>query len=91
MAMTKFTIVRGDETETVVVKPRHVLRIEREFNEQEPVEITYRMAWMASGTDMEFDAWMDTVDEITAILPEDLEDKDEEVPPTTKGSRTSRS
>lgn len=90
MAMTKFTIVRGDESTTVSIKPRHILRIEREFNEASPVETTYLMAWMASGTTQAFEEWMDDIDEIVPILPPDLEEE-EEVPPTTKGSRTSRS
>jgi hypothetical protein len=90
MAMTKFTIVRGEESTTVAIKPRHILRIEREFNDASPVETTYLMAWMASGTTTPFEEWMDDIDEIIPILPEDVED-DEEVPPTTKGSRTSRS
>jgi hypothetical protein len=87
--MTKFTIVRGEDSETVTMKPKHILRIEREYGESDPVETTYLMAWMASGSDKAFDEWIEDIDEIVPILPEDLEDV--EVPPTTAASRRSRS
>lgn len=92
MAQTKFRIVKGDEETVVALKPKHMLKIEREYKDLEPIESTYHMAWMASGEDVDFDTWIDGVDDIIPILPEGLEDEaEEEVPPTTAASRRSRS
>lgn len=94
---TKFKIITGEDEVTVSVRPGHILRIEREEQEQElsPVESTYRMAWMASGTTTPFEEWIESVDDIIPILPKrDDADKDDEegeaIPPTTVGSRRSR-
>jgi hypothetical protein len=93
MASTKFTIVIGDSTETFTVRPRDILKSERESKnlQDSPIESTYRLAWYAAGAPATFDEWIDTVDELTPILPEDEEGEEEAVPPTTAGSRRSRS
>lgn len=85
---TKFRIVMGDQETILKVKPKHIVLSERDgFGKEPSVESTYRMAWIASGTDLDFDEWLDLVDEIDPIF----EDEADAVPPTTKGSRGSRS
>ena len=87
---TRFKIELEDGTEmTVKVKPKHILKMERAGNDAASAENTYMLAWYASGTDLSFDDWMDIVEEIDPILDETFEDVD--VPPTTSGSRGSRS
>jgi hypothetical protein len=85
---TKFKITIGDSTEIYTVKPKHVLRAERDFDEASPVESTYQLAWLASGTEVPFEEWIDVVDDIDPILDGEVVD---EPGPTTKGSRQSRS
>jgi hypothetical protein len=92
MATTKFTIVTGDTSETFSVRPRDILRSEREAKDESPVESTYRLAWYSSKSELPFEEWIDSVDDIIPILPEDQEDgTEDDVPPTTAGSRPSRS
>lgn len=90
---TKFTIITGDTEDTFTVKPKHILKSEQEDADLSPVEATYRLAWRASGSAEPFEDWIDGVDDIIPILPDDDEDKKDEetVPPTTAGSRRSRS
>ena len=88
---TKFTIIRGDDEVTVTVKPKHILASERQDSDLSPVEATYKLAWRASGSPDPFDDWLDKVDDIVPILPDDAQDDEEEIPPTTAGSRRSRS
>jgi hypothetical protein len=88
---TKFTIITGDTEETFTVKPGHILRSERDGDDVSPVESTYRLAWYACGSTLPFDEWIDSVDDIVPILPDDLKDDEDDVPPTTAGSRPSRS
>jgi hypothetical protein len=90
---TKFTIVTGETSETFTVKPGHILRSEREGKDDSPIESTYRLAWYASGSTLGFDEWINGVDDIIPILPDDVvkDDGEAEVPPTTAGSRPSRS
>lgn len=88
---TQFKITIGDNSETFTVKPKHVLHAERKFKDMEPVEGTYRLAWLASGTSEDFDDWMDSVDDIEPILDDAYEEEQPEPGPTTKGSRASRS
>jgi hypothetical protein len=91
MASTQFKVTIGEETATYTVKPKHILKSERLGKADKPVESTYHLAWYASGTELGFEEWMDIVDEIEPILPDDAEDEgDEAVPPTTGGSRRSR-
>jgi hypothetical protein len=87
---TQFTIITGDTSETFTVKPKHILRSEREGKDESPVESTYRLAYYAAGAAVPFDEWIELVDDIVPILPDDDVAADE-VPPTTGGSRRSRS
>lgn len=86
---TQFTIITGDTSETFTVKPKHILKSEREGKDESPVESTYRLAYYAAGATVPFDEWIELVDDIVPILPADFEA--DEVPPTTGGSRRSRS
>jgi hypothetical protein len=85
---TQFKISTADGEVTVKVKPKHILKSERAGNTEATAESTYRLAWMASESDLTFDEWIDSVDEIDPII-DDVEAV--EVPPTTSGSRGSRS
>ena len=86
---TQFKITKSGKEEIVTVKPKHVLRSEREGGIAEAsVESTFRLAYFASGSTQDFDEWIEDVDDITPILDEDTE---ADIPPTTKGSRRSRS
>lgn len=91
MASTKFEVVVDGVTTVYTVKPKHVLKSERLGKNDKPVESTYHLAWYASGSELPFDEWIDSVDEINPILPDEDEDDEEAVPPTTAGSRRSRS
>lgn len=87
---TQFKITMEDGGElTVKVKPKHILRAERSGANEATAESTYRLAWFASGTELDFDDWMDSVDDIEPLFDE--EPDADAVPPTTKGSRGSRS
>lgn len=86
---TQFKITNDDgETAIFKVKPKHVLKAERLGKSEATAESTYWLAWVASNSELTFDEWIDTVDEIEPIF----EDEEVvEVPPTTSGSRSSRS
>lgn len=85
---TRFKITTGDEEVIIRVKPKHIVLSERAgFGKEPSAESTYRMAWIAVGSDLDFDDWIDSVDDIDPIF----DDGDDAVPPTTKGSRGSRS
>jgi hypothetical protein len=86
---TQFKITTDDGgTATYKVKPKHVLKAERQGKSEATAESTYWLAWSASGSELPFDEWIDSVDEIEPIFEDD---EDEAVPPTTSGSRGSRS
>lgn len=86
---TRFKIEMEDGSELILkVKPKHILRAERSGSSEASAESTYRLAWFASDSDLEFDEWMETVDDIVPLIDEEI---DGDVPPTTKGSRGSRS
>lgn len=85
---TRFKIVIDDEETIVKVKPKHILASELSGATEATAESTYRLAWSASETDKSFEEWIDVVDEIDPIFEESEGDA---VPPTTKGSRGSRS
>ena len=87
MAGTKFKIIVDGQEEIVRVKPKHILKTERMGTVEASAESTYRLAWLAAGSDLSFDDWIESVDDIEPIF----EGEEEEVPPTTKGSRGSRS
>lgn len=84
---TRFKIDTPEGELIVKVKPKHILKTERLGSVEASAESTYRLAWLASETDLEFDEWIDTVDDIEPIFDEEKE----EAPPTTSGSRGSRS
>jgi hypothetical protein len=75
--MMKFNVTYEDgTTETYKVKPRHILNAERSGGGMaSTVEATYKLAFAASGRDGDFDAWMESVDDIQpevdgeAVLP----------------------
>lgn len=86
---TQFKITTDDGLTAIYkVKPKHVLKAERQGKSEATAEATYWLAWSASGSEEPFDEWIDTVDEIEPIFDDSDE---EEVPPTTSGSRGSRS
>jgi hypothetical protein len=87
---TKFKVTIGEETVTYTVKPKHILKSERLGKDDSPVEGTYHLAWYASGTDLPFEEWIDSVDDIEPILPDSEKEDEEDIPPTTAGSRRSR-
>lgn len=69
--MMKFVVKFEDGTEeTFPVKPKHLLKAERTGGVEANVESSFRLAWLASNSTEEFEAWLDTVDE---ILPADAE------------------
>lgn len=64
--MMKFVITFDDGTEeTFPVKPKHLLKAERTGGVEASVESSFRLAWLASGSDQDFDDWLDTVAEIS--------------------------
>lgn len=88
---TKFKVTVGGVTTEYTVKPKHILKSERLGKSEAPVESTYHLAWYASGSELPFEEWMEGVDDIEPILPEDQKQEGEDdVPPTTAGSRRSR-
>lgn len=54
-------------TETVEVKPKHLIAAERLIGkaiDQHGVEATFMAAWKASRSAVKFDAWLDTVENL---------------------------
>lgn len=74
---TQFSVKYDDIDDVVVytVKPKHILKVERESGGlQASIEASYMLAWMASGSDVTFDEWLDTVEDITPLgVDEDVE------------------
>lgn len=67
---TQFSVKYDDIDEAAVytVKPKHILKVERETGGLEAsIEASYTLAWMASGTEAAFDEWLDTVEDITPL------------------------
>lgn len=66
---TKFEVVyESGVTETYTVKPRHILAIEKTNKGkgiESNIESAYRLAYLASGSDETFDAWIETTEDIT--------------------------
>lgn len=74
---TRFKVLEGDTATVYTVKPKHILKIERESGGiQADIESSYKLAWLATGTSEKFEEWLDHVDDIEPI------DEDEEVLPT---------
>lgn len=79
------------------VKPRHL--VEHEFETRKDgdnlIAKSYKLAWMASGSDEPFKDWLDTVDDIETLDLPDFDgsadpDGGEEPVPTSRPSRGSR-
>lgn len=68
---TKFTVAYEDgTTETYTVKPRHILAIEKSNKGKgmdSTIESAYRMAYLASGSEDTFEAWIDTTADIEPV------------------------
>ena len=75
---TKFKVV-SDGTETVYsVKPKHILKVEREGGGLEAtIESSYKLAWLAADSGKSFDEWLEDVDDI-----EPLDEDGNELPTT---------
>lgn len=87
---TKFKVTVGDTTTEYTVKPKHILRAEREGGVEATAESSFMLAWYAAGAPgASMDEWLDTVDDIVPVV--DAVDAKDEVPPTTAASRRSRS
>jgi hypothetical protein len=70
--MMKFAIKFEDGSDAVyAVKPKHLLKAERTGGVEANVESSFRLAWLASGSDAEFEEWLDTVDEIAPAEEEE--------------------
>lgn len=79
---TRFVVSENGEETVYTVKPKHILKIERESGGLEAnIESSYKLAYLATGSDKSFDEWLDGVDDIEPM------DEDEEPRPTKSGSR----
>lgn len=70
----QISVVYEDGTsETVEVRPKHLIAAERLIGkaiDQHGVEATFMAAWKASRSAMKFDAWLDTVENLVELKPE---------------------
>ena len=65
---TKFKVVKGDEETVYSVKPKHILKVEREGGSLEAtIESSYKLAWLAADSGKSFDEWLDDVDDIEPL------------------------
>lgn len=68
MATTRFTITYDDGTsESFKVKPRHLIAYEDEVGDVDKAtkaKDAFKLAWIASGSGLSFEEWIDTVDDI---------------------------
>ena len=69
---TKFNVAFEDgRVEEYTVKPKHILRVEREAGGLEAsIESSYKLAWLSSGAKESFEKWLDTVDDIAPVEDE---------------------
>ena len=75
---TKFKVIKGDEETVYSVKPKHILKVEREGGGLEAtIESSYKLAWLAADSGKSFDEWLDDVDDI-----EPLDEDGAELPTT---------
>ena len=82
---TQFKITVEDKEEVYTVKPKHVLKIERESGGiTANIESSYTLAWLATESKLSFDDWIDTVDDIEAIDTD--EDAEVDAVNPTKGA-----
>ncbi len=79
---TRFMVLQNGEETVYTVKPKHILKIERESGGLEAnIESSYKLAFLATGSELSFEEWLDGVDDIEPM------DEDEEPRPTKGGSR----
>ena len=79
---TRFKVMADGEETVYTVKPKHILKIERESGGLEAnIESSYKLAYLATGSELSFDDWLDGVDDLEPM------DEDEEPRPTKGGSR----
>ena len=68
---TKFEVKYEDGTDAVyTVKPRHILAIEKANKGkgiESNIESAYRLAYLASGSEESFEAWIDTTEDINPV------------------------
>lgn len=75
---TKFRVITGGEETVYSVKPKHILKVEREGGGLEAtIESSYKLAWLAADSGKSFDEWLDDVDDI-----EPLDEDGNELPTT---------
>ncbi len=79
---TRFMVLQNGEETVYTVKPKHILKVERETGGLEAnIESSYKLAFLATGSELSFEEWLDGVDDIEPM------DEDEEPRPTKGGSR----
>lgn len=77
---TKFRVTEGGKETVFSVRPKHILKIERESGGLEAsIEASYKLAWLASDSDLSFEDWLENVDDIEPI------DEDDQDLPTSDG------
>lgn len=78
---TKFVVTYdGGDAHTYTVKPKHILKVEREGGSLEAnIESSYRLAWLSSGSADAFEEWLETVED---IAPEGVEVAEDDANPT---------
>ena len=66
--MMKFTVMyEGGEEVTYAVRPKHLVLAERNGGVEATVESSFKLTWLASGSDLDFDSWLDLVEEIVPV------------------------
>ncbi len=94
----RYAVTYDDGTvEEFKVKPRHLVRHENETKRDSDnlIAKSYKLAWMASGSQESFTAWLDVVDDVEALDVGDLDaspdpDGSEGTVPTRSPSRGSQ-
>lgn len=69
---TKFKVYYEGNPEAIVVtvKPKHILKIEKESGAlAATAESTYKLAWYASGNPDTFETWLDGIEDIEPDEP----------------------
>lgn len=102
MSAPKFKItINGKET-ILVAKPRHILKSMREDVDPNLKDVTagesgYRLAWHAAGTELSFESWIESLDDLEPLKDtddepgEDEEDAGDHLNPFSEGSPSSLS
>jgi hypothetical protein len=76
-AKFKITYAGADEAVVLSVRPIDILRIEREAGPngmEATIESSYKLAWMAARTELDFESWLEGIDDIEPV--EQPADKD---------------